>query len=42
VAEKLFVSPHTVNAHLGHLFAKLGVRSRTELAMLAAKRDGET
>lgn len=42
VAEQLFVSPHTVNAHLGHLFAKLGVKSRTELAILAAKRDGQT
>jgi DNA-binding CsgD family transcriptional regulator len=42
VAEQLFVSPHTVNAHLGHLFAKLGVKSRTELAILAAKRNGKT
>jgi DNA-binding CsgD family transcriptional regulator len=42
VAEQLFVSPHTVNAHLRHVFAKLGVRSRAELARLAAERDAQT
>lgn len=31
-AERLFVSPHTVNSHLRHAFTKLGVNSRLELA----------
>lgn len=34
VAEQLFVSPHTVNSHLRHVFAKLGINSRLELARL--------
>jgi DNA-binding CsgD family transcriptional regulator len=32
VAERLFVSPHTVNSHLRHAFSKLGISSRVELA----------
>ncbi len=32
VAAALFVSTNTVETHLRHLFQKLGVRSRTELA----------
>ena len=39
-AERLFVSPHTVNSHLRHVFTKLGINSRIELARLA--RDYET
>jgi DNA-binding CsgD family transcriptional regulator len=38
VAERLYLSPHTVNTHLRHVFAKLGIRSRVELARLAAER----
>jgi DNA-binding CsgD family transcriptional regulator len=34
----LYLSPHTVNAHLRHVFANLGIRSRVELARLAAER----
>jgi DNA-binding CsgD family transcriptional regulator len=35
VADRLFVSPHTVNSHLRHVFGKLGINSRVELARLA-------
>lgn len=35
VAERLFVSPHTVNSHLRHVFSKLAINSRVELARLA-------
>jgi DNA-binding NarL/FixJ family response regulator len=38
VAERLFLSPYTVNAHLRHVFAKLGIRSRVELVLLASER----
>jgi DNA-binding CsgD family transcriptional regulator/tetratricopeptide (TPR) repeat protein len=38
VAEQLFVSPYTVNSHLRHVFSKLGIRSRVELARIAAER----
>ena len=38
VAERLYLSPYTVNSHLRHVFAKLGIRSRVELARLAAAR----
>jgi DNA-binding CsgD family transcriptional regulator len=39
VAERLFLSPHTVSSHLRHVFGKLGINSRVELARLA--RDQE-
>jgi DNA-binding CsgD family transcriptional regulator len=35
VAERLFVSPHTVSSHLRHVFLKLGINSRVELARRA-------
>ena len=38
VAERLYLSPYTVNTHLRHVFSKLGIRSRTELAHLALTR----
>jgi DNA-binding CsgD family transcriptional regulator len=41
IAERLFVSPHTVNTHLGHVFAKLRVNSRVDLTRLATERNTE-
>jgi DNA-binding CsgD family transcriptional regulator len=32
IARRLFVAVHTVEVHLAHAYAKLGVRSRTQLA----------
>jgi predicted ATPase/class 3 adenylate cyclase/DNA-binding CsgD family transcriptional regulator len=40
VGERLFISRHTVDTHLRHVYAKLGVSTRSELAALAARRDG--
>ncbi|WP_242504196.1 helix-turn-helix transcriptional regulator [Promicromonospora panici] len=37
VAATLYVSVRTVEVHLGRVFRKLGVRSRTELAVLALR-----
>ena len=37
VAAKLFLSPKTIEFHLGRVYRKLGIRSRTELARLAAE-----
>ncbi|CQD14949.1 regulatory protein [Mycobacterium lentiflavum] len=36
VAQRLSLSPHTVNTHLRHVYSKLGVNSRTELKRVAA------
>jgi DNA-binding NarL/FixJ family response regulator len=38
VADRLYLSAYTVNSHLRHVFAKLGIRSRVELARLVAER----
>jgi DNA-binding CsgD family transcriptional regulator len=37
VAARLFVSPHTVSSHLRHVFTKLGVNSRVELARMLSQ-----
>jgi DNA-binding CsgD family transcriptional regulator len=39
VAERLFVSHHTVSSHLRHVFAKLDVNSRVELTRVAGVYD---
>jgi DNA-binding CsgD family transcriptional regulator len=39
VAERLFVSQHTVSGHLRHVFAKLDINSRVELTRLAGLHD---
>jgi transcriptional regulator of acetoin/glycerol metabolism len=38
VATKLYLSPHTVDAHLRHIFHKLGINSRVELVRIATAR----
>ena len=38
VGERLFVSRRTVDTHLAHVFAKLGISSRAQLAAEAARR----
>ena len=39
IADRLFLSPHTVNSHLRHIYSKLAINSRTELARIVAEQD---
>jgi hypothetical protein len=41
-ARKLYLSPHTVDSHLRHIFFKLNIRSRVELARLFASQTTST
>lgn len=38
IGERLFISPKTVEHHVGRILAKLGLRGRTEAADYAARR----
>jgi len=42
IADKLFISPHTVHSHVRHVFDKLGINSRVHLTRLAADRSPES
>jgi DNA-binding CsgD family transcriptional regulator len=41
IASELFLSRYTVETHLKHVFTKLGVRTRAELASLATQARAE-
>ena len=41
IGSRLFISRATVKTHLSHVYAKLDVSNRTELAALASTRAGQ-
>jgi DNA-binding CsgD family transcriptional regulator len=38
IAGRLFVAPRTVSTHVSHILRKLGLRSRTEVAVMVARQ----
>ncbi|MDX3104738.1 response regulator transcription factor [Nonomuraea angiospora] len=40
VADRLYLSPHTVSTHLWHAFTKLGISSRVEHTRLPVTTEG--
>ncbi len=42
IGGRLFISRRTVSTHLAHIFRKLGISSRTQLAVIAAHEEGVT
>ena len=40
IGERMFIARGTVKIHLSHIYAKLGVRNRSELVGVAARRVG--
>lgn len=38
IAARLFISPRTVQSHLTHVYSKLGIRSRVQLAQEVSRR----
>lgn len=41
IASRLFISPKTVEHHVGHFLAKLGLRSRAQAAAWALRRTSQ-
>jgi predicted ATPase/class 3 adenylate cyclase/DNA-binding CsgD family transcriptional regulator len=41
IGRRLFISTGTAKVHLNHIFTKLGVSSRSELAVAATRREGD-
>jgi DNA-binding CsgD family transcriptional regulator len=37
IAERMFLSPHTIDAHLKHIYTKLSIHSRVELTVLTMR-----
>jgi DNA-binding CsgD family transcriptional regulator len=40
IAQRMFIAPATVKVHLAHVFQKLGITTRAQLAARAARRSG--